>query len=425
MIRPLIRPLIGFVAAFVFWGACSLPSAAENWTEFRGPTGQGHSSETGLPIKWSTRTNVAWNVPIAGHGWSSPIYYNGRIFLTAAVPGDSGRQDDVSLRTMCLDAESGKALWDVEVFDGNIVPTAGLLHSKNGHASPTPVTDGQFVYVHFGTEGTAALTVDGEIVWKTQKLRYVPRHGSGGSPALVDDLVVVTCDGQDIDYVAALDRKTGAIRWKTDRTVDLGRKFSFSTPLVVEVDGRKQIVCPGTGRVGAYDPKDGKEIWRVEYGDGYSVIPRPVYGQGLVYVCTGWGTPVLLAIRPNGRGNVTETHKVWQTRRSVPNTPSVLLVGSELYMISDAGVATCLDAKSGRQNWQKRIGGRYSASPLYADGKLYFQSETGETTVVKAGTEFAEIARNLLNDRTFASFAVADSALFIRTEKELFRIQKR
>ncbi len=413
------------VSAFLFCVAFSSPTAAENWTEFRGPTGQGHSSETGLPINWGPRTNVAWNVPIDGHGWSSPIYYNGRLFMTAAVPGPSGDQDDQSLRSLCLDAKTGKQIWDTEVFDRNIVSTKRLIHSKNGHASPTPVTDGKMVYVHFGTEGTAALTLDGEIVWKTQELRYKPRHGNGGSPALIGDLVVVTCDGQDVDYVAALDRNTGKLRWKTDRTVDLGLKFSFSTPLAIEVNGQKQIVCPGTGRVGAYDPKDGKEIWRVNYGDGYSVIPRPVHGHGLVYVCTGWSTPVLLAIRPTGRGDVTDTHVAWQTRRSVPNTPSVLLVGEELYMISDQGIATCMDAKSGRRHWQERLGGEYSASPIFADGLIYFQSENGDTTIVKAGTEFDEVGRNSLNNRTLASFAVADSAFFIRTDRALFRIQKR
>ena len=366
--------MLRFQAAILFfvvsWAICD----AEDWPEFRGPTGQGHSTEIGLPVQWSLTSNIAWKSQIPGNGWSSPICFDGRIVLTTALQGPSGEQEDQSLRALCIDAKTGKVLWNVEVFNRNIVPTVNLLHRKNGHASPTPVTDGETVYVHFGPEGTAALTRDGEIVWKNQKLEYVPRHGNGGSPVLVDDLLVVACDGLDVDYIVALDRVTGVIRWKTDRTVDLAKKFSFSTPLVIEAAGRRQIVCPGTGHIGAYEPETGKEIWRVDYGDGYSVIPRPVFGHGLVYVCTGWNTPWLLAIRPTGRGNVTLTHVEWQIKSNVPNTPSLLLIQDKLYLISDRGIASCLEARTGRQIWRQRIGGDFSASPIFADGKIYMQS---------------------------------------------------
>ncbi len=396
---------------------------AADWTEFRGPTGQGHSTEKGLPIHWSATENVTWKVPIPGKGWSSPIYLEGRIYLTTSVPKGIGDPNDQSLQALCLDAKTGKTLWTMHVFDQKGSQTENI-HRKNSHASPTPITDGKFLFVHFGTSGTACLTLDGKIVWKNQSLKYVPRHGNGGSPILVDDLLVVACDGADIDYVVALDRKTGKIRWKTDRTVAIARKFSFSTPLLIEVDGKQQIVCPGTGGVAAYEPKTGEQIWRVDYGDGYSVIPRPVFGDGLVFVCSGYNTPSLLAINPDGRGDVTESHTKWKSNSGIPHTPSLLLVGQELYLVSDRGIASCVDAITGKVHWKERLGGAFSASPTYADGKIYLQSEQGEAIVIKPGKKFVELARNKLEPRTFASYAVADSALFIRTEHQLYRIEE-
>jgi outer membrane protein assembly factor BamB len=421
---PLRHHAFGFLAALAL---LTLPATAADFSQFRGPAGDGHAIAAGLPVNWNSTDHVTWQVPVAGKGWSSPIVVGNRLFLTTAVAKTGGGQDDQSLRALCLDLKSGKTVWDQEVFSGNHVSTEGLLHSKNSHASPTPISDGKRLYVHFGTEGTAALELDtGRIAWKMQDLAYVPRHGSGGSPALVDGLLVVTCDGQDVDYVAAINTQNGKIAWKTDRTLELPRKFSFSTPLVIEVEGRKQIVCPGTGLVAAYEPKTGKEIWRVLYGDGYSVIPRPVFGHGLVFVCSGWGVPTLFAIRPTGTGDVTETHVAWKqtSKANVPHTPSVLLIKDDLFLISDTGIASSLDARTGKLHYRKRIGGRYSASPTFADGKIYIQSEAGRGFVLKPGREFVELGRNQLEGRTFASYAVADNALFIRTENRLFRIEK-
>jgi outer membrane protein assembly factor BamB len=421
---PLRHHAFGFLAAFALF---TLSATAADFSQFRGPAGDGHAIASGLPINWTATDHVTWQVPVAGKGWSSPIVVGNRLFLTTAVAKTGGGPDDQSLRALCLDLKTGKTVWDQEVFAGNHVSTEGLLHSKNSHASPTPISDGKRLYVHFGTEGTAALELDtGRIAWKMQDLAYVPRHGSGGSPALVDGLLVVTCDGQDVDYVAAIDTRNGKIAWKTDRTLELPRKFSFSTPLVIEVEGRKQIVCPGTGLVAAYEPKTGKEIWRVLYGDGYSVIPRPVFGHGLVFVCSGWGVPTLFAIRPTGTGDVTDTHVAWKqtSKANVPHTPSVLLIKDDLFLISDTGIASSLDARTGKLHYRKRIGGRYSASPTFADGKIYIQSEAGRGFVLKPGREFVELGRNQLQGRTFASYAVADNALFIRTENRLFRIEK-
>ena len=406
--------VLGFLAA----GA-----SAGDWAEFRGPTGQGHAADSKLPIEWSSSKNVAWKTGVAGLGWSSPIVVGNRIFLTTAVPTGEGEKKDQSLRAICLDAATGKSQWDIEVFlqDGK---TASPIHSKNSHASSTPVSDGKHVFVHFGTHGTACLTLDGQIVWQNRELKYEPRHGNGGSPILVDDMLVVSCDGSNTMFVIALDKVTGKVRWRTPREHKNGSKFSFGTPLLIEVNGEKQIVAPGTFHVAGYRPKDGGEIWRVDYGQGYSVIPRPVFGHGLIFLSSGYDTPVLMAIKPDGQGNVTETHVAWKTNKSAPHTPSPLLVGEHLYVVSDGGIATCFEAKTGEQVWQKRVGGNFSSSPLFADGKIYLQSEQGDGIVLQPGAEYVELAKNELEPRTFASYAVADGALLIRTETQLYRIQQ-
>jgi outer membrane protein assembly factor BamB len=343
--------------------------------------------------------------------------------LTSAVEVKGTSKQDHSLRALCLNTKTGKAIWDVEVFrlDGS---TAAPVHSKNSHASPTPLTDGQRLYVHFGHQGTACLDLDGNILWKNNDLKYNAVHGSGGSPILADDALVFNCDGLEHPFVVALNRATGRVLWKTERQTDCYKKFSFSTPLLITVNGKKQIVSPGSGAVCSYDLATGREIWRVSYGEGYSVVPSPVYGHGLVFICTGFESPKLLAIRPDGQGNATETHVVWTGQSAAPLTPSPLLVGDELYLISDNGVASCLDARTGRLYWKERIGGSHSASPIAADGKIYFQSEEGDAVVIKAGKKFDRLAKNVMGEKTLASYAACDCSIYIRTEKHLYKIQE-
>ncbi len=381
----------------------------EDWPQFRGPLGQGHSDASGLPLKWGRKENVRWKVEIPGRGWSSPAILGSRIWLTTAT--DDGR----SLRAISIDKDTGSILKDVEVFR---IASPEHVNPKNNPASPTPILEGDRAYVHFGAQGTAALTAAGEIVWKAN-LKYEHQHGPGGSPALYRDLLLISCDGTDTQYVAALDKNTGKVRWKRPRQ---GQQ-AYSTPLVISSNGADQVVSVGARRAISYDPANGKELWSIQYGDGFSNVPRPVFANGLVYITSGFFQPVLFAVKPDGRGDVTGTHVAWSLMRAVPLTPSPLAVGDELYIVSDNGIATCLDGKTGKTYWQQRMGAAYSASPLYADGRIYFLSEDGETTVIAPGKEFKKLASNAIEEPALASIAVSDKALFIRSEKNLYRIQ--
>jgi outer membrane protein assembly factor BamB len=395
---------------------------ASDWPEFRGPTGQGHYAEGSLPTKWGEKENIAWKKPIPGNGWSSPIVVQGKIYLTTAVPLQGSVTGDHSLRALCLDAKTGHIEWNKEVFRQES-RTAPRVHTKNSHASPTPICDGEKLYVHFGHQGTACLDLKGKVLWRNRDLTYKPVHGNGGSPILVEDKLVFSVDGGDQRFVAALYRDSGKLAWKHKRLGSPKKSFSFGTPLLIEVNGEKQIICPGSDLVEALEPREGNVIWYVRY-DGYSLVPRPVYGNGLIYLSTGYDRPELLAIRPDGKGDVTDTHIAWRTNRGVSNTPSFLLVDKELYMVSDSGVASCWDAVEGKELWKRRLGGNFSASPLFAAGHLYFQNEEGEGIVLAAGKTYQEVQRNKIQGRTLASYAAGDGVLFLRSEGYLYRIGK-
>ncbi len=384
---------------------------AQDWPQFRGPTGQGHSTERGVPLEWSESRNVVWKTPIPGRGWSSPVVAGGRVWLTTAM-----KANGASLRALAFDVETGREVVNVEVFH---LRSADLLNSKNSLASPTPIVDGDRVYVHFGADGTAALTTSGEIVWKA-RLPYQSQHGNGGSPALYRDLLIVSCDGGDEAFVVALDTRTGKIRWKTPRRSPADQ--AYSTPLVIRVGDRDEVVSVGAFRAAAYDPQTGKEIWRVSYGDGFSNVPRPVYGQGLVYIATGFQEPSLLAVRVDGSGDVTNTHIAWTLKRAAPLTPSPVLIGDEIYLVNDVGIASCLNAKTGTPYWVTRLGGNYSASPVVADGRIYFLSEEGVATVIAPEKVFRKLATNVLDGATLASMAVSSRSIFIRSDSALYRI---
>ena len=400
----------------------TVPAVAQDWPQFRGPTGQGHASQTGLPLEWSEATNIVWKVPVPGAGWSSPVVGAGRVWVTAAVdnPTERDRRGEVSLRVLAYDLTTGGLLVDVEVFRTN---GSGALNPKNSWASPTPILDGDRVYVHFGAEGTAALTIDGAVLWTT-RLRYASQHGSGGSPVLYQDLLIVNCDGNSEEaYVVALDAATGKPRWKKNRRNPADQ--AYSTPLVIRVGDHDQLVSVGAYRATAYDPLTGDEIWRVSYGDGFSNVPRPLYGHGLVYIATGFQAPSLIAVRADGRGDVTKTHVSWTLTRGAPYTPSPVLVGDNLYVVSDTGVLTLVDAVSGAVVWQRRLGGNYSSSPVATEGRVYFQSEEGVTTVIAAQRDFRPLSVNRLDGAMLASMAVAGRAIIMRTDSHLYRIEER
>ena len=406
--------LVGLACAGIVWIAST--ADARQWPEFRGPTGQGHSTETGLPLEWSESRNIAWKTPLQGRGWSSPVVADGRVWLTSATETAGGRRG-VSLRALAYDMATGREVLNVEVFN---LDRPEPLNTKNSHASPTPIVDRDRVYVHFGAQGTAALTTAGEVLWRT-RLEYESQHGNGGSPALHGDLLIVNCDGNGGDaYVVALDVRTGKTRWKAQRRQPADQ--AYSTPLVIRSGDRDQVVSVGAYRAVAYDPANGSELWRVSYGDGFSNVPRPVFGHGLVFITTGFQQPAVLAVRPDGSGDVTRSHVAWTLRRGAPYTPSPILAGGLLFTVNDTGIATCVDARTGAIHWQERLGGNYSASPVHADGRIYFQSEEGVTTVIEPAAAFKRLAVSRLEGATLASMAVADKALFLRTDTHLYRI---
>jgi outer membrane protein assembly factor BamB len=403
-----------FVVPFSLFVSARLSGQAQaDWPQFRGPGGQGHSSEQGLPLEWSEKRNIVWKAPLRGRGWSSPVIGNGRVWMTTSV-AEAG---SASLRALALDVATGREHLNVEVFR---LSNANLKNPKNSHASPTPIVDGDRVYVHFGGEGTAALDASsGAIVW-AKKFPYASQHGSGGSPVLYGDLLIFSGDGHYEAWVIALDKRTGSVKWKTERRKPFDQ--AYTTPLVIAVNGRDQVVSVGAYRATAYDAATGREIWWVRYEEGFSNVPRPVFAHGLVYITTGFFQPAVVAVRPGGTGDVTATHVAWSMTRGAPFTPSPLAVGDELYVISDLGVLSCVDAKTGRLHWQERVGGNHSASPTFADGRIYLLSEEGVATVIAPGRTFQKLAVNELDGATLASMAVAGGSIFIRSLTHLYRI---
>ncbi len=404
----------------LIWALAASTALAEDWPEFRGPGGQGSSTATGLPLEWSEKNNVRWKTPVPGRGWSSPVIAGGRIWLTTSIDA-GGKASARSLHLLSFDEGTGEQSRDIPVFEFD---ETGKQHAKNSYASPTPILDSDsgLIFVHFGVLGTAAVrAASGEVVWKTMLPAYEHVHGGGGSPVVWHDLLIVACDGVDTQYVVALEKTTGEVRW---RKVRPRGNMAFATPLVIEVNGKSQLVAPSAHRTIAYDPATGKELWSVEYGDGFSNVPRPVFAHGFVYLCTGFYKPQLLAVRPDGEGNVTQTHVAWRAERGIPLTPSPIVVGSEIYIVSDNGILSCLDALTGKLNYQERLGSNFSASPTFADGRLYWQSEEGETIVIAPGREFRKLASNPVDGLTYASLAVSGHSFFLRSSTHLYRISE-
>lgn len=424
----------------------STPILANEWRQFRGPDGQGHAvGAKNLPTQWSESEGVIWKTEIPGRGWSSPVFAGPTIWLTAAVEHqlkgeelanarakrldknpvakDMNLYEAVTLHAIGINAATGRVEHNIELFSP---PEIEPIHSLNSYASPSPVLDGHLLFCHFGEMGTACVDTETKaVIWKSQ-LPSKHAVGPGSSPIVFDDVFIVPCDGMEQQYVMALDKFTGKRVWRTNRPKMSGDNGdlhkSFSTPLHVNAANRDQVIVPGAQWVVSYDPRDGQEIWKVRYGNGFSNVPRPVVGHGLAYICTGFMTPQIWAVALDGTGDVSDTHVKFKITKQIPTISSPILVDDLLYFISDKGVATCADALTGEQVWTNRMSGNYSASPLYADGKLYFASQDGNTTIIKPGREYNETAVNSLNGQLMASPAVLDQSLLLRSQTHLYRI---
>ena len=402
--------------------------ALGQWPQFRGPDGDGVSPSTGLPVTWSETQNVRWKTSIHGRAWSSPVVLGRQVWLTTATP------DGKQLFALAIDKDTGKVVHDLKLFD---VATPQFAHAFNTYASPTPVIEAGRVYVTFGSPGTAAIdTTTGKVLWERRDLECNHFRGAGSSPILFGNLLLMHFDGSDVQYVVALDKRTGKTVWKTNRSVDFADldpngkpkadgdfRKAFATPQIVMTGNTPVLVSIGSMATYGYDPLTGKELWRIEEKGNFSGSTRPVVGHGLVFYPTGFNTGQIFAIRPDGSGTVTNTHVVWKFGRGAPNKPSLLLLGDLLFMINDGGIVTCLEAGTGREVWRSRLTDSYSASPVAADGRVYFFSEDGKATVIEAGRAFKVLAENTLDDGFMASPAIDGQALYLRTRTHLYRIE--
>jgi outer membrane protein assembly factor BamB len=399
--------------------APSIANAQQIWPAFRGPNGDGHAQSSRLAVNWSESDNVVWKTPIHGRGWSSPVIWGKQVWLTTATT------DGRSLFAIGVDLANGKLLHDVRVFD---VPQPREIHETNSYASPTPVVEPGRVYVHFGSYGTACLdSSSGAVLWTRRDLPCNHWRGPGSSPILFEQMLIVHLDGYDYQYVVALDKRTGRTRWKVDRDIDFQTddgdlKKAFCTPTVVDVDGQPQLISPAAKAAIAYDPRSGESLWRIRY-DNHSATARPLVGHGLVFINSGFSRARLFAVQPGGRGDVTRSHVRWVVDRGIGSKPSLLLVGDLLYGIHDRGTAICLDARTGERVWYERIGGNFSASPIYAGQRIYLFDENGNTTVIRPGREFTRLAVNRLDDGCMASPAVSGNSLILRTKTHLYCIE--
>ena len=397
----------------------------ENWARFRGPNGQGISQATGLPVTWSTTENVAWKTDIPGEGWSSPIVWNDHIFLTTVTDGLK------NCHVIALDRKTGKILWNKIVFTQEI----RQRNPRNSGATATPVTDGKHVYAVFGGGGIVALDFTGEIQWTKYDLDFYSGHGWGTSPILYDDLLVLSVNPSnqgepknlgwqapwDKSYLLAVDKNTGKERWRTMRGMS---RIAHATPIVMEVNGKDQIISPTGDVIQGFNPADGKLIWTVK-SSGEPCVPSPAIGNGVIFTSPTGGDPIR-AIRVDGQGDCTDTHIVWEQRRNSPLISSFLYVDPHLYTCKEDGSFSCYDGATGEFLWQHRLGGALDPSPLYADGKFYILSSHGTMTVLKPSADPKQpaeiIASNELDEQSQASIAVAGKQLLIRTAERLWCI---
>lgn len=416
-------------------------SAAE-WPEWRGPGGQGHAQATGLPASWSETNNVTWKTELPGRAWSSPVIEGKNIWLTTAIEtlakkedadrrlkANTGNQpltvlEKVEFRALCVDRDTGKLTQNILLLTAR---EPQWVHALNSYASATPVIEDGKLYCHFGAMGNACLdTRTSKVLWTDTSLVVQHENGPGSTPVLWKNLMLFHLDGSDQQFIAALDKRTGKLAWKTPRSGDMNKhpqlRKSYGTPLILTVNGKEQIISPASDWIYSYDD-NGKELWRVNYGMlGFSLTPRPVVGHGMIFMSTGFMKPQMLALRYQG---LEKPEIAWRSEKGAPTMPSPLLVGEELYFANDGGIFTCLDAKTGAEHYRERIGGNYSSSPTFADGKIYVHNREGLTTVIKPGKQFEVLEKNQLPGKIFASLAAVDRALYLRTDTALYRIENK
>jgi len=412
--------LLFFLMFLVFSG--SALGIGNSWWQFRGPQGNGHSESINLPLHWSEEKNVKWKTKIHDRGWSSPVIWGKQIWITTATV------DGHKLFAICLNKDTGQIIYDLHLFD---VDKPVAITKDNTYATPTPVVDEGLVIVHYGTYGTACVdTANGKVLWKRRDLNCDHEVGAGpaSSPTLVGDRVILHVDGRDVQYIIALDKVTGRTVWKTNRSLNY-REFpvhhrkAYCMPILAPRKEGNQLISPAGRGLYAYDSISGRELWHVRHR-GWSVAPRPVFGHDLVFATIDRDRPELWAIRLDGVGDVTDTHIAWKSTRGMPQRSSPLLVRDFLFVVNRGGIATCLNAKTGEVLWKERLKGSYSASPIYANKRIYIFNETGLCTIIRPNPKFVMITTNTLAKQTFmATPAVDGNAFVIRSESYIYRIE--
>ena len=414
----------GFILLLTTVASCLVIEANEQWSQFRGHYGNGIIKSTSTPINWSENTNIDWKTPIHDRGWSSPVIWNDQIWMTTAT------KDGNKMYAICVNKLSGKIEHDIHVFD---VKSPQAITNENTYASPTPVVEEGRVYVHFGTYGTACIsTKDGQILWKRRDLNCDHEIGAGpaSSPFIYNNFLIFNVDGRDVQYVIALNKETGETAWKTNRSVDfsdvqVNQRKAYGTPFIIPRGNTNQMVSIGAKGVYSYDPENGKELWKAEHR-GWSIAPRPVYGEGLVFTMIDRDRPEMWAINPNGSGDITETHIEWKETKRMPPRASPIIIKGLLFVVDRNGYISCIEAKTGKSIWQKRMKGRFSASPILANNLIYFFNEDTVCTIIKPTRELEIVAENKLSeDKLMATPAFDENSIYIRTEKKLTRIVKK
>jgi len=402
--------------------------SADNWPQFRGPAGDGHAEAKGLPTKWSDTENIKWQTAIHGRGWGCPVIWGNQVWVPTAT------EDGKQLFAVCLDKNTGKIVFDQKLFE---VAAPQFAHKFNSYASPTPVIEDGRVYITFGSPGTACIdTKTFKVLWQRTDIECNHFRGAGSSPIIYKDLLIMNYDGSDHQFVLALNKKTGKTVWETKRSIDYqdldaeGKpqaegdwRKAFSTPHVAMINGKPVLLSIGAKAFYAYEPMTGKELWRVEERGQHSASTRPVVGKDMIFFPTGFAKGQLFAMKADAKGVLTAADMVWTTKRSVPNKPSLLLVGELLFSVDDSGIATCYNAKTGEVFWNERIGGNFSASPVYVDGLILFSSEQGKCTLVEASKTYKVVAENQLGDGFMASPAVSGNAYFMRSRTMMYCIE--